>query len=313
MIVLAPALALALALGAAPQTVDASATLTPAPGAPAATGQPLHWVVTLRGADAVGAVLDGEVSPVPEWAVLEGPVPVVDSRVPAAERPALQLRWTLMGLSSGELSTPALSFRTGEEGAIEVAAASITLEGALSAEEDAPRPLRGFREVEEGAAGDADLALVLLALLGAAGLAVPIARARARRPRTDAAAPGPSAAARVDALDAAADPAGTMAQLAPLVRRAVDEARGGDPGGARGALTDLEWAADLERDATLDPGRRAALAELVREASTVRFSGVAPSTFAAREAKGRAAEHLAALTSGAPGAPGATAPTEVPA
>jgi hypothetical protein len=292
--VIAALLTCAAALAAAPQSLEATSTLAPAPGAEAATGAPLHWTVTLRGADAASATVEGALRPGPEWAVLEGPVPVVDADVPAAERPGLQLRWTLMGLEAGELRAPSISFDVGGEEPLAVEPASVTLTGALGADEDAPRALRGFRAVEEEPAGDADLALLLGAALAVAALgALALALTRRRRPQALAEAPTVDLLARIDGLDAAARPAETMGELAPLLRRAVDEARGVH----RGALTDGEWAAALESDAQLDEARRTDLGALVRELSVARFGGARPSSFAAREAQERASGHVRALRS----------------
>lgn len=289
---IAALLTCAAALAAAPQSLEATSTLAPAPGAEAATGAPLHWTVTLRGADAASATVEGALRPGPEWAVLEGPVPVVDADVPAAERPGLQLRWTLMGLEAGELRAPSISFDVGGEEPLAVEPASVTLTGALGADEDAPRALRGFRAVEEEPAGDADLALLLGAALAVAALGA-LALTRRRRPQALAEAPPVDLLARIDGLDAAARPAETMGQLAPLLRRAVDEARGEE----RGALTDGEWAAALESDGQLDEARRTDLGALVRELSVARFGGARPSSFAAREAQERASGHVRALRS----------------
>lgn len=291
---IAALLTCAAALAAAPQSLEATSTLAPAPGAEAATGAPLHWTVTLRGADAASATVEGALRPGPEWAVLEGPVPVVDADVPAAERPGLQLRWTLMGLEAGELRAPSISFDVGGEEPLAVEPARVTLTGALGADEDAPRALRGFRAVEEEPAGDADLALLLGAALAVAALgALALALTRRRRPQALAEAPTVDLLARIDGLDAAARPAETMGELAPLLRRAVDEARGVH----RGALTDGEWAAALESDAQLDEARRTDLGALVRELSVARFGGARPSSFAAREAQERASGHVRALRS----------------
>jgi len=274
------------------QALEVSTRLEPAPGASAATGQPLEWTVSLSGRDSRDAVLAGPPDLGPEWVILGGPTPVVDSDLAAASRPGLVLRWQLMGLEAGELETPEVRFQIGDEEPIAAAPARIELTGALSEAEDAPRPLVGFRDVEEPEGGDADLVLVAAALLLlAAGF--PLA-ARVRRGRSVAEAPvdrEPRLIERIEALDPGADPAAAMGALGPLLRRAVDEARGED----LASLTDGEWAASLEGAPGVSPEQSAELTALIEELGRVRFGGAQPSSFAAREAVGQAVDHIRAL------------------
>lgn len=282
-------LALTTLLCCAAQGAEVSSRLEPAPGRSAATGEPLHWTVTVTGRDSGAAALDGSVEFGPEWAVLEGPTPVVDSTVPASARPGLELRWTLMGLEAGEVATPVARVRIGEEEPVDLEPARIELAGALGDEEEMARPLVGFREVEEEDVGDANLVLLAAAALVLAAF-LPLIRRAGRR--TAGAVPTPDRAPdlleRIAALDPAGDPAVAMGALAPLLRRAVDEVRGED----RGSLTDSEWAASLEGAPGVKPEQSAALASLMEELSVVRYGGAQPSSFAAREAVDRAAAQV---------------------
>jgi hypothetical protein len=87
------------------------------------------------------------------------------------------------------------------------------------------------------------------------------------------------------ALDPKGDPVGTMAQLAPLLRRCI-EARIGE---SRQAATDDEWSRWIEasgRAETLELRRESA--ELLRVLTEVRYGGSSPTRFAAEEARDRA-------------------------
>ncbi|MDG1490617.1 MAG: hypothetical protein P8R43_01915 [Planctomycetota bacterium] len=286
-------LALSTVLCCAAQAVDVAARLELAPGATAATGQPLEWTVTVSGLDSDGAVLAAPPDFGPEWVVLGGPTPVVNSDLALASRPGLELRWQLMGLAAGELETPEVRFQIGDQDPFGVAPVSIELAGALGGAEDAPRPLAGFRDVEDAAGGDADLALVAVALLMLAAC-LPLV-SRARRGRAGATAPVDREAnllERIEALDPAADPAAVMGALGPLLRRAVDDARSDD----QRSLTDSEWAASLEGSPGVTPERSASLSALIEELGRVRYGGVRPSSFAAREAVTQALDHIRALS-----------------
>ena len=89
-------LALSTVLCCAAQAVEVAARLELAPGATAATGQPLEWTVTVSGLDSDSAVLAAPPDFGPEWVVLGGPTPVVNSDLALASRPGLELRWALM-------------------------------------------------------------------------------------------------------------------------------------------------------------------------------------------------------------------------
>ena len=289
------ALLLTFALAPAVQGVEAAATLEPRAGATAATGQPLLWTVTLTGREASAAVVDGAPDFGPEWAVLDGPTAVVDSALPAASRAGLQLRWTLMGLASGELETPALQFSLEGEESLSVAPVRIELAGALLDAEDAPRPLAGFRDVDDADVGDAHLALLAGAALLLTACLPWWLRGRRRAVSAITECVEPDLLEEILALDPAVGPAGTMGSLGPLLRRAVDEARGAD----LRSLTDGEWAESLAGAPGISPEERADLSALIGELSLARFGGAEPSSFAARAAVERAVAHVRALRNGA--------------
>ncbi len=311
---IASAAILTALLVCAPQTdaVVASAVLTPVggssvpdssgsdssgsgsgSGAGAQIGRPLHFTITLAGKGAAGAKLASDALELGyAWSVVDGPRDAVDLSLPAANRADVRLQWTIIALESGSAATPPVDFKLSGGEVVVVPAATIEILPELAEAEDAPRPLRGFRDVEDRRLGDPRLVLAAMALLLALPfLIIGFVRYR-RRPR-----PGGATAHEVtpqqaiDALDAAGDPRGTMSALGPLLRRALDGTRGCDDA----SLTDAEWTAALQAsEGFLEEDRRAAT-ELVHELSTVRFGGGDPTSFAAKDAVERA-RRLAALS-----------------
>ncbi|MEM9382716.1 MAG: hypothetical protein AAGB93_22370 [Planctomycetota bacterium] len=264
---------------------DDAATAEAFEPGPVLIGEPLRLVVTLDGRGAEGAALDEKAFDLGyAWSVVDGPAATIDASTPANERPAVRLAWTLLALEPGAVETPPIPFTLADGSSHAVAPAAIEVLPALEEGEDAPRPMRGYRDVEDRRLGDPRL--VVLALLGLLALplaALGIVRLR-RRPAVAPAAPLPTPRERIEALDPAVDPRGAMSDLGPLVRAAVDAARGRDAGPA----TDEEWATSLLDDATVPEAARKDAAALVRELSVVRFGGSDPTSFAARDAVERA-------------------------
>ncbi|MEM9800552.1 MAG: hypothetical protein AAGA20_09510 [Planctomycetota bacterium] len=273
--------------------VEARASLGPRDGgADALVGEPLVWAIELDGAGAKAAKPPRSVDLDVGWSLVDGPRVRVDPSLPADERPDARFEWTVLALESGELATPEVTFTLpgGEE--VVAPAATIAIPSALGEGEDAPRPLAGFREADDRRVGDPRVALAVLAALFVVPLAAVLIVRRRRRPARPAPErPAPTPREQIAALDAAADPAAAMSALGPLVRRAVDARRGVD----LAARTDDEWATETESVDDLAGDAASAAADLVRELAVVRFSGIAPTTFAAREAVERAESLLDGL------------------
>ena len=261
--------------------------LDPAVTSPYPVGTELVWEVVVDdpergGAGDFGVDLDGDGETDGydiAWEMLEGDVST-------GGRFDYVKAVRLLPLEGGTLSVPPFGVRFSDGEEVLVEPITVEVRSELVDGEDAPRPSPGFREVEEGAGlGDPRIALAALIAL----LAVPLmAFAFLRRGRG---APGGapdralSAAQRLAALDPALEPRTAAAAVGPLVRLAAERW----VGASRPAATDQEWAAWLRgleelNDAELrDEGAR-----LVEEASELRFRGVAPTSFTAKDLHGRA-------------------------
>ena len=154
---------------------------------------------------------------------------------------------------------------------------------ALQAGEDAPRPMKGFREPVEWTGGGLRLVVigsVLFALLGGA-LAFRIVRRRRLRARP---VPLPTAADELerltaDARDTAANRDVVFA-LTRIARGAVDAATAEN----RASRTDEEWLALVSNDTRIPESARSAASRLVERAERVKYAGEQPTRFATAEA-----------------------------
>ena len=293
------AAALVVLASLAPQAngVEATATLEPVDAEAGAAGvhigQPLHFTITLKGNAAKGATLaEDDLELGYAWSVVDGPRDAVDASLPAVERAAVRLQWTLIALESGGATTPAVEFELVGGEALVAPPATIEVLPELGEGEDAPRPLLGFRDVEDRRLGDPRLVVAAaIGLLALPLLIVGFVRFR-KRPRTSASAgSGFTPRQAIEALDPAVDPRGAMSALGPLLRRALDETLGCD----HSSLTDAEWVLGVEISDGLSEDDRRAAAQLLQELSAVRFGGGDPTSFAAKDALERA-RRLAALT-----------------
>ncbi|MEM8712701.1 MAG: hypothetical protein AAGG01_17255, partial [Planctomycetota bacterium] len=100
-------LTVAAQTGAQVSPEDAVAASTFSPEA-VAVGEPVVWTVLVDDPARVGATLS-EFELGLEWALLEGPEDVIQPGVPRSERPDVHMRWTLLPLSSGALTVPAIT------------------------------------------------------------------------------------------------------------------------------------------------------------------------------------------------------------
>jgi hypothetical protein len=232
----------------------------------------------------------------PTWAVLE-PGERVSLPEPG-DHGLLETRasWRVVALEPGQRELPAprvtLEGPDGAPQVLEVARASLEVQGLLAPGEDAPRPPGGFvglgpesatpgwrRALPWGVAG------LVACALGAAWLG--------RRGRRAPAVVGPTPLERLAALEAGSleRPEQVVAlhvELTRLLRAAVDDRLGASPSG----LSDLEWAQRLA--ARLGAERARPYAELLEACEPVKYGAEQPTHWAARERVARARE-LAAV------------------
>jgi hypothetical protein len=218
-----------------------------------------------------------------------------------------RLTWSFVGLDPERATPPGVELVLRESAGAEtrtvrVEPPSVALSGELGADEDAPRPVLGLRELPAGAVPPDTYAtrLALLAGLVAAGLALAVTafvwrrRALARLGPVDAM----PVATRIAILAGSDAPLKARHyELTRLVRLALDERTGAKHHGWRG-WTDDELAKALERDEDLriKLGDRAcdAAADVLRRAAPAKYAGVRPTDFAVRETFERAERALAA-------------------
>lgn len=221
-----------------------------------------------------------EGSPVPDdsWVVLDA------RKLERSEPTRLVASWKVMSLEAGERSLATLQVDVeGKDGTrkVEVAADPIRVLPALAEGEDAPRPMRGFRDAPASGAGRGRLVLVGLAALLAIVAALYVRR-RARRKA--APVPAPTALDRLDALRKriADDPEAARAivyDLSSLLRGSVDSRLGED----RASLVDADWSARIETDERVPLGVRRTTAKILRDSERIKYALHAPTRFALEE------------------------------
>ncbi len=235
-------------------------------------GLPIELVLTLPEAGKAGGE-PPELELDYGWAILDGP-----RRERRGER--WSWHWTLAALEAGERTLPALTLEGGDE-PLTVPETTLTVQGVLAADEDAPRPLPAFRTVEERTSPVRPTHILgFLAGMGLLAAALFVLRRRRRRK----AAPLPSSPLeRLADLDR--EQARSLAiELTSILRSATEESLGLEP---RPASTDEEWLAALEHEGRLDPGRRRELGELLELCHRIKFAGWRPTRFAIDELVGR--------------------------
>lgn len=294
----------ALLLALAFQGADVTSTVRPvdpAIASPYPIGTELVWEVVVDdpergGAAPFGVDTDGDGAADAHdiaWEVLEPERDEIGGQVD------FRRTQRLMPLEGGTLVLPAFGvrFSDGEEVLVEPVAVEVLPE--LAEGEDAARPAPGFREVTEGGGlGDPRIALFVLAGL----IVLPLLALGWFRGRRKKASKGveaePTLAERLAGLDPSLEPRRTLAALAPLVRRAAEEAEGMElPAG-----TDAEWASwwrslgGSERGPERDPERED-VAQLVEEVGELRYRSDVPTSFAVKDLHGRATALVAGLAS----------------
>jgi len=241
------------------------------------------------------------------WAVLDSsraaPVSAEDAATGGSTRLVERRTWRVVSLEPGERALPRLGVRLADaeldaEGVLaEGDPVTVSVAGVLAEDEDAPRPLVGFRE-GFGAPEPRPGGWRLPTALGTAGIAllggVVVLLARRRRPRERAPArptPRERLAALVASTEGGASPAELREacfELAALLREATDAWTGA----ARPGATDDEWLAALERERSASNRVREALAEVLGRCARAKFAGEAPTRWAFQELVARARDLL---------------------
>jgi len=164
---------------------------------------------------------------------------------------------------------------------VDVQSSPLRVVPALSEGEDAPRPMRSFRDAPPAASSRGRLVLLGLAALAAIATAV-VLRRRARRKA--APVPEPTVIDRLEALRqrVADDPEAARAivyDLSRLLRGSVDATLGED----RASLVDADWSARIETDERVPLGVRRATAKILRDSERIKYALHAPTRFALEE------------------------------
>jgi hypothetical protein len=239
-----------------------------------------------------------DVDPVPDdsWVVLDG------RKLERSEPTRLVASWRVMSLEAGERNLATLSVdEVTPEGTrkVEVQADPLRVLPALAAGEDAPRPMRAFRDAPpNAAAGRGRLVLAGLAALVAAAVAIALWR-RAKRRKAPVAEP--TALDRLLVLEkrVADDPnsaRGIVYDLSRLLRGSVDAFLAED----EASLVDAEWAARIEADERVPLGVRRSAAKLLHDSEKIKYALHAPTRFALQEMLASARNALEALQSSPP-------------
>ncbi len=235
------------------------------------------------------------------WVVLDARRPVALPDPVDEGRVVVRRSWEVASLEPGLRELPAFELEYVDEGVarrLRVRGPELDVRGVLAEGEDAPRPLRGYRDVDS-------LPEPVSPWPGLAGLAVLVAAAgalawRRRRPRRPAEAPREDPLAWVAELEARPPEAPEAVRdahyrLTRAVRERADERRGV----ARAALTDDEWLAAAVAEVADE--RREDLRRLFEGAARVKYGGERPTPYAVRETIGRGRAVLEALAGGPPG------------
>ena len=279
----ATALLAAIVSSAAPSLAaqEVATRLAPANGsASVLVGEPVVWRIV-----ADGTSISDKVQLGPEWALLETTELEV---APGAQGARCAREWRLMPLSGGELFTPEVAV-TMADGSVAMAPSErIEVSAALPEDAEGPLPTRGMGTAPDRRVGDPRPAIyALFGLLALVAASLLIGRKKRRPDGGDSAeAPPMTPRQSIDALEGpsglAATPRETMAALGPLFRRAIDVSVDPKTRVRRAALTDDDWASEVEGQGGADA------AALVRELSAIRYGGGEPTTFAAKDALTRA-------------------------
>jgi hypothetical protein len=265
--------------------------------AQAQVGEPIRLVLEVE-RPAGATVRLPDVDPIPDdsWVVLDG------KKLERSDPTRVVASWRVMSLEPGERKLATLSVdEETPEGTrkVEVQSDAIRVLPALADGEDAPRPLRDFRDAPPNAgAGRGRLVLLGLAAIIAAAIALAIRR---RTRRKEAPVVALTAVDRLAVLEkrVADDPEsarGIVYDLSRLLRGSVDAFLAED----KASLVDAEWAATIEADERVPLGVRRATAKLLRDSERIKYALQAPTRFALQEMLASARNALEALQAAPP-------------
>lgn len=261
-------------------------------------GQPVRATLTVEHAAGERPKLDA-LGLDESWLVLDAQ-PGATIADPASPGRA-HTRWELelASLEPGQRTIASLPLPGGEQ-KLPVSGAALNVRGVLGADEDAPRALKGLREIESVEPRSAVWPLVGAALgalvLAAAGLFLWWRRRSRFAPQ---AAPAPSvrlAVLEARPLDTPDDVQAAHFALTRLLRESADLAAGRD----RSGLTDEEWSSAARAEFTaagLSAAEQQSLAALLERAATVKYGSERPTHWATREALASARSLAARLES----------------
>jgi hypothetical protein len=239
-----------------------------------------------------------DVDPVADdsWVVLE------PRKLERSEPTRIVASWMVLSLEAGDRELAKLSIdEETPEGTrkVDVQAAAIHVLPALAQGEDAPRPMREFRDAPpNAAAGRGRLALFAIAAIVAAAIALALRR-RAKQKQPPAAAPTTLDRLAVLEKRVADDPEsarGIVYDLSRLLRGSVDVFLAED----RASLVDAEWAAAIEADERVPLGVRRAAAKLLRDSERIKYALQSPTRFALQDMLASARNALEALQASPP-------------
>lgn len=282
------ALLLACAL---PQDAEPACTLEVRP-LEAAIGEPVEWTLTVphEYRDEVRLVDD---DPIPDdtWVLVDGPRFSIERK--GSREATTRVRWTVFSLDPGERALPEIVARFASGAEIRsTSLGPLTVRGELAPDEDAPRPLTAFHEIEERTGRGGPTALAILALLAGSVVFWLVLRRR----RAQASTPVMTPLEQLDALGGrTADDPGVarevVYELSSLLREAVDR-RLEAP---RPGLTDDEWLASVRANQGLERTTVERLEALLGSCEDVKYGNRVPTRFAVAEALEETRNVLTAL------------------
>jgi hypothetical protein len=273
-----------LAFAPAALAQEARARLVFEPAA-AAVGEPVHARLSLEHAASVHPTLES-LGLDDSWVVLGQTAALDASDAAHPEQVTTSWDFEIASLEAGERKLTNVPLKLGDA-KLEVESPALAVRAVLADDEDAPRALRGLRdiEVDDAAASNARTWIAAGAALACA-LAIAFLWWRTHKKPARVLAPSPSvrlAQLEAAALDTPQDIQAAHFAMTRLLRESADLRAGSD----RGGLTDEEWrAASVAQldDAGFESGERQLLDQLLENASRVKYGSERPTHWATREA-----------------------------
>jgi hypothetical protein len=264
----------------APEHVRARLECEPAS---AAIGEPVEWTLTVEHPASIAVKLP-EKDPLPDdsWVSLGDRRVMHEAAAGGEER--TRVRWRVMSLAAGSRALPEIEVDYDEDGSahtVRTAPQVLDVRGELAADEDAPRPMKGFRPPPPGAEGALHWPWIAALMIGVFAIAIWIFRRSRRKPAPILAATPLDRLAELE-REIAAD-AENLRRVAfgvsTLLRGAIDDfLREPRPG-----LTDIDWIARIENDERVPLGVRKSTARLLGDFEPVKYALRVPTRFAVDE------------------------------